>query len=201
MTQVMERLQPWLAAVERRPQGGPRWLQDLHDRAAARFAALGFPTTRDEDWRFTSVAPIASAEFTSVGAIAAEADLSGAIYGDVQNRVVVLNGRFSPELSRVGKLPAGVRVGSLATAVTEQAEIAQRYLGQLAEFGTRAFTALNTALAGDGAFVYIPDGAVIEEPLELLFVTTAADGVAVMATARALVVAGDRSQCRIVATY
>ena len=201
MTQVMERLQPWLAAVERRPQGGPRWLQDLHDRAAARFAALGFPTTRDEDWRFTSVAPIASAEFTSVGAIAAEADLSGAIYGDVQNRVVVLNGRFSPELSRVGRLPAGVRVGSLATAVTEQAEIAQRYLGQLAEFGTRAFTALNTALAGDGAFVYIPDGAVIEEPLELLFVTTAADGVAVMATARALVVAGDRSQCRIVETY
>lgn len=201
MTQVMERLQPWLAAVERRPQGGPRWLQDLHDRAAARFAALGFPTTRDEEWRFTSVAPIASAEFKAVGAVAAQADLSGAIYGDVQNRIVVLNGRFSPELSRVGKLPAGVRVGSLATAVTEQAEIVQRYFGQLAEFATRAFTALNTALAGDGAFVYIPDGAVIEEPLELLFVTTAEDGVAVMSTARALVVAGDRSQCRIVETY
>lgn len=201
MTQVMEKLQPWLAAIEERPQGGPRWLQDLHDRAAARFAALGFPTTRDEEWRFTNVAPIASGEFKPVASTAADADLTGAIYGDVQNRLVVLNGRFSPELSRVDALPAGVRVGSLATAVTEQAEIVQRYLGQLAEFGTRAFTALNTALAGDGAFVYIPDGAIVEEPLELLFVTTAANGAAVMSSARALVVVGERAQCRIVETY
>lgn len=201
MTPVIEKLQPWLAAVEQRPHGGPRWLQDLHDRAAARFAALGFPTTRDEEWRFTNVAPIASAEFSPVGAAASEADLSGAIYGDVQNRIVVLNGRFSPELSRVGALPAGVRVGSLATAVTEQADIVQRYLGQLAEFGGRAFTALNTALAGDGAFLYIPDGAIIEEPLELLFVTAAAGTVPVMSTARALVVVGERAQCRLVETY
>ncbi len=201
MTQVMEKLQPWLAAVEDRPQGGPRWLQDLHDRGAARFAALGFPTTRDEEWRFTNVAPIAAGEFKPIGAIAAEADLSGAIYGDVPNRVVVLNGRFSPELSRTGGLPAGVRVGSLAAAVGEQAEIVQRYLGQLAEFGSRAFTALNTALAGDGAFVYVPDGVVIEEPLELLFVTAAAAGAPVMSSARALVVVGERAQCRLVETY
>jgi Fe-S cluster assembly protein SufD len=201
MTQVMEKLQPWLAAIDERPHGGPRWLQDLHERAAARFAALGFPTTRDEEWRFTNVAPIASGEFKPALTAAADADLSGAIYGDVQNRLVVLNGRFSPELSRVGALPAGVRVGSLATAVTEQAEIVQRYLGQLAEFGTRAFTALNTALAADGAFVYIPDGAIIEEPLELLFVTTAAADASVMSTARALVVTGERAQCRVVETY
>ncbi len=201
MTQVIEKLQPWLAAVEDRPQGGPRWLQDLHDRGAARFAALGFPTTREEEWRFTSVAPIASGEFKPVGALAAEADLSGAIFGDVPHRIVVLNGRFSPELSRTGALPAGVKVGSLATAVAEQAEIVQRYFGQLAEFGSRSFTALNTALAGDGAFVHVPDGAVIDEPLELLFVTSAAAGARVMSTARALVVVGERAQCRLVETY
>ena len=64
MAQVAEKLQPWLAALETRPQGGPRWLQDLRDRAARRsFAALGFPTVRDEEWRFTNVAPIASTEF------------------------------------------------------------------------------------------------------------------------------------------
>jgi Fe-S cluster assembly protein SufD len=201
MTQVMEKLQPWLAALEQRPQGGPRWLQDLHDRAAARFTALGFPTTRDEEWRFTNVAPIAAGDFKPHAATAEEAVLSGAVYGDVQNRIVVLNGRFSAELSRVGALPAGVRVGSLAAAVTDQAEIVQRYLGQLAEFGGRAFTALNTALAGDGAFVYVPDNAVIEEPLELLFVTAAAGAAPVMSTARALVVVGERAQCRLVETY
>ncbi len=72
MTPVAEKLQPWLAAVEQRPQGGPRWLQDLRDRAATRFAALGFPTARDEEWRFTSVAPIAAAEFRATGADAAK---------------------------------------------------------------------------------------------------------------------------------
>src|SRR5688572_9315378 len=173
MTQVAEKLQPWLDAVEGRPHGGPRWLQDLRDRGAARFAALGFPTVRDEEWRFTNVTPIATAEFRPTGADASratEAELAGYLYSDAAHRIVIVNGRFVPELSRANGLPAGVRAGSLAAAVTEQAEVVQRYLGQLADFGTRAFTALNTALASDGAYVYIPDGVVLDQPLPGLFV-------------------------------
>lgn len=205
MTQVAERLQPWLAAIEQRPQGGPRWLQDLRDRAASRFAALGFPTVRDEEWRFTNIAPIAAAEFRPTGADAVDAtdeDLAGYLYSDAAHRLVVVNGRYVPGLSRVHGLPPGVRVGSLATAVTAQADVVQRYLGQLADFATKAFTALNTALAADGAYVYIPDGVVLDQPLHLLFVTTAsASSGPIMTSARTLVVAGDRSQSRIVETY
>jgi Fe-S cluster assembly protein SufD len=205
MTQTAERLQPWLAAIEQRPQGGPRWLQDLRDRGASRFAALGFPTVRDEDWRFTNIAPIATAEFRPTGADAARAteeELAGYLYSDAEHRIVVVNGRFVPELSRAHGLPAGVRVGSLAAAVTEQAEVVQRYLGQLADFGTKAFTALNTALAADGAYAYIPDGVVLEQPLHLLFVTTASPTSGpIMTNVRTLIIAGDRSQSRIVETY
>jgi Fe-S cluster assembly protein SufD len=205
MAHVAEKLQPWLDAVEQRPQGGPRWLQDLRDRAATRFAALGFPTARDEEWRFTSVAPIAAAEFRPAGADAAratEAELAGYLYSDAALRIVIVNGQFAPELSRAADLPAGVRAGSLAGAVTEQADVVQRYLGQLADFGTRAFTALNTALASDGAYVHIADGVILEQPLHLLFVTTApAAAGPIMSNARALIVAGDRSQSRIVETY
>ena len=205
MTQTAERLQPWLAAIEQRPQGGPRWLQDLRDRGASRFTALGFPTVRDEDWRFTNIAPIATAEFRPTGADAARAteeELAGYLYSDAEHRIVVVNGRFVPELSRAHGLPAGVRVGSLAAAVTEQAEVVQRYLGQLADFGTKAFTALNTALAADGAYVYIPDGVVLEQPLHLLFVTTASPTSGpIMTNVRTLIIAGDRSQSRIVETY
>ncbi len=204
MTQVAERLQPWLAAIDLRPQGGPRWLQDLRDRAAGRFTALGFPTVRDEDWRFTNVAPIAAGEFRQP----ADGDGSGAasevdtyLYSDAAHRIVFVNGAFSAELSRAMHLPAGVRVGSLAAAVTEQADVVSRYLGQLAEFGTRAFSALNTALSWDGAYVYIPDGAVLEQPLHLLFVTSASAPGPVMTNPRVLIVAGDRSQSRIVETY
>jgi Fe-S cluster assembly protein SufD len=204
MTPVADRLQPWLAAIEQRPQGGPRWLQDLRDRAAARFLALGFPTVRDEDWRFTNVAPIAGAEFTPAGTGAshgAEVSLPEYLYSDAVHQIVILNGRVVAELSRTARLPAGVRVGSLAAAVTEQPDIVQRYLGQLAEFGGRAFTALNTALASDGAYVYIPDGIVVDRPLHLVFVTTASPAGPVVTSARALVVAGERSQSQIVESY
>ena len=70
MAQVMEQLQPWLAALDERPRGGSRWLQDLRDQAASRFVEQGFPTVRDEEWRFTNVAPIASSEFTLASAAA-----------------------------------------------------------------------------------------------------------------------------------
>jgi Fe-S cluster assembly protein SufD len=205
MTPVAEKLQPWLAAVEQRPSGAPRWLQDLRDRAATRFAALGFPTVREEEWRFTNVAPIAAAEFKPTGLDAVQAteeEISGYLYSDAEHRLLIVNGRFFPALSRTQGLPAGVRVGSLAAAVTEQADVVQRYLGQLADFGTKGFTALNTALAADGAYVYIPDGVLLEQPLHLLFVTTtSATSGPIMTSARALIVAGDRSQARIVETY
>ena len=203
MTQVAEKLQPWVAAIDQRPQGGPRWLQDLRDRAAARFTALGFPTVRDEEWRFTNVAPIVAAEFRvseDETARVTEAELSAYLYSDADHRVVVVNGRFAPELSHLEGLPAGVRVGSLAAAVTDQPEVVQRYFGQLADFGTRAFTALNTALAADGAYVSIADGIILEQPLHLVFVSTNADA-PVLTNARALIVAGDRTQARIVETF
>jgi Fe-S cluster assembly protein SufD len=206
MAQVMEKLQPWMAALEQRPQDGPRWLQDMRARGAAAFADLGFPTTRDEEWRFTSVAPIASAEFQPAPQAGVEIDesaLEGFVYSQVAaNRIVMVNGVFSAALSRAASLPQGMRAGSLAAAVTEHPEAVQRYLGQLAEFNTRGFSALNTALAVDGAYVYIPDGVVLEDPLQLLFITTApAAGAPLMTNARVLVVAGDRSQSRIVETY
>jgi Fe-S cluster assembly protein SufD len=205
MTQVADKLQPWIAAVEQRPQGGPRWLQDLRDRAAARFVALGFPTVRDEEWRYTNVGPIAAAEFKPTGADAAhatEAELAGYLYSDAAIRIVVVNGRFAAELSRTANLPEGVRVGSLAAAVTQEADVVQRYLGQLAEFNTRAFTALNTALAFDGAYIHIPDGIVLDQPLHILFVTTgSATSGPIMSNARTLIVAGDRSESRIVETF
>jgi Fe-S cluster assembly protein SufD len=86
--------------------------------------------------------------------------------------------------------------------VTDQPDVVQRYLGQLADFGARAFTALNTALASDGAYVYIPDGVILEQPLHLLFVTTTSPAShAIMTSARALIVAGEGSQVRVVETY
>ena len=201
MSQVADKLQPWLAALEQRPQGGPRWLQDLRDRGASRFATLGFPSVRDEDWRFTNVSPLAAIEFRQAAPVTdIAAELDALPYANVGWRLVIVNGRFSAELSRLLDLPKGVRAGSLMAAATNHADVVQRYLGQLADFNTRAFAALNTALALDGAYLYIPDGTVLEQPIQILYVS--AGGVEPeMIHARTLVVAGERSQSRIVETY
>ena len=198
--QVAEKLQPWLAALETRPQAGPRWLQDLRARATARFAEIGFHTVREEEWRFTSVAPIASTEFQPApeGRLAPE-QLDAFLYADAPYRLVIVNGRFVPGLSRTKGLPKGMQFGSLATAVAEGADTVARYLGQLAEFDARGFSALNTAFLNDGAYVHIPDGAVLDGPLQLLFVSVA-DGT-IMSHPRTLIIAGDRSQSSIIETY
>jgi Fe-S cluster assembly protein SufD len=202
MTTVVDKLQPWLTALAARPDGGPRWLQDLRVRAAERFTALGFPTTRDEEWRFTSVAPIAAGEFRVAPARRlSPQDLEGYLYANAAHRVVLVNGRYSPELSRTAGLPAGTRIGSLAQAIAEQPDELSRYVGRLAALDARAFVALNTALSADGAYVHMPAGAIVETPIQLLFVSDGAGGAPVMSHPRVLVVAGERSQVRIAETY
>jgi Fe-S cluster assembly protein SufD len=212
MTQVAEKLQPWLGAIEERPKGGPRWLQDLRERGSERFAALGFPSVREEEWRFTPVTPIASGEFhlARVAPALTEADLTGYVYADAPVRIVIVNGRFAPELSRTPGLPAGVRAGSLAAAISERADDVARFLGRLADLSARPFVALNTAFIDDGAFVQIPAGVKLDVPIQVLFVSTngtpSAQGSATpdaptMTHPRVLIVAGESSQSRIVETY
>jgi Fe-S cluster assembly protein SufD len=201
MPQVAEKLQPWLAALDERPRGGSRWLQDLRDHAASRFVELGFPSVRDEDWRFTNVAPIASSEFRPAPAAQLSADdLDTFLYAGARFRLVLVNGRFSAELSRTSGMPAGFRFGSLAAAVSEQADVVGRYLGKLAEPDHRAFAALNTAFTHDGAYVCVPDGVVFEHPLQIMYVSVV-DGAPSMSHPRTLIVAGDNSQVQIVETY
>src|SRR5881227_299709 len=128
MTQVAEKPVTFGKALEQRPIGGPRWLDDLRARGAARFAALGIPTVRDEEWRFTNVAPVGSIEFTAAEPISGAAErLNGFAYTGAPVRLIVVNGRFDPTLSRLKGLPSGVHVGSLAAALKEYPDVVQRY--------------------------------------------------------------------------
>ena len=192
---------PFASAFDQRPHGGPRWLEDLRARGAARFAALGLPTVREEERRFTNVAPIAAIEFTLAEPVSGVADqLAGFAYSDAPVRLVVVNGRYDSTLSRTRGLPQGVRVGSLAQAMTDHADVVQRYFGQLADFTHRSFAALNTAFVQDGAYVYLPDNVILDTPIHVVFVT-GAEAARVMAHPRTLVVASAGSQCRIVESY
>ena len=84
-----------------------------------------------------------------------------------------MNGHFAPELSSVAKLPDGVKVMSLAAALASDTALVEKHLVRHARADTNAFTALNTAFFQDGAFIYVPAGKTVPEPIQLLYVSTA----------------------------
>lgn len=191
-----------LAAARQLPGDAPAFVRALRERGLARFSALGFPTTRVEDWKYTNVAPIARETFT-VGpeALATEAAAlieSTQIDGAIE--LVFVNGRYAPALARPTALPAGVIVDSLAAACRAHAALVEPHLGRLANIDDDGVAALNTALLHDGAFVHLPAGCALEAPIHCLFVSLA-DGAPTVSHPRVLIVAADASRARIIEQY
>ena len=193
----------------RRTSPSPGAIADLRRRAFERFAALGIPTTRLERWRFTNVAPIASTAFRlaePADPAAAKVDAAPHALTGAGARITFINGRYVAGASDLAGLPDGVAVGSLAAALESEAAptrpAVDAHLAAEAAIDDEAFTALNTALLRDGAVVHVPANTVVEQPIQLLFVTTPPDGGApVMTHPRVLIVAGENSQVRLVESY
>lgn len=151
------------------------WLARTRARAFERYATLGLPTLRDEDWKYTSVAALDKRAFSfatnSPDGVDPAQLASLALPGCA--RLVFVNGRHAPALSQAGALPPGVEVGSLAAALATKPERFEAWLG--ADAPGTGFTALNAALWADGAYVELASGTVLAAPLQLLFLTTRAD--------------------------
>jgi Fe-S cluster assembly protein SufD len=192
------------ADFERHAAGrGLGWLQALRRDAFARFCEVGFPTTHDEDWRFTNVSEIARTPFRLArnGAAAlAASDLEQWRLAGETCLLVFVNGHFSHELSVIDNLPRGMAVGGLAENIRNGDSVLEQHMGRYLNVGRDAFCALNTAFAEDGAFVHIRRGAVIEGAIHLLFVSTGTD-VPAMSHPRNLIVAEEDSQAAILEDY
>jgi Fe-S cluster assembly protein SufD len=180
------------------------WLKRQREEAFARFRQLGFPTTRDEDWRFTNVSAITQTPFRLASGSeqppARETIESYRIPG-VKVQLVFVNGRFVPELSLAGDLPPGVEVGSLAAKLESAPGEIEPLLGRAHEPGRDAFAALNTAFLEDGGYIRIGKGVVVEEPICLLFVSTGSAGAPLMSHLRNLIVAEENSQASFIEDY
>ena len=152
----------------------PDWLNTLRQCAVDRFEAVGFPTTKNEDWHFTSVAPIAEAAYpprVEPGANTRPADLAPFTFGATDwPTIVLVNGVFSAELSSLEALPHGVRIYPLASAWRANDPFVERYLSRFADYELNAFTALNSAFIHDGAVVQIAKEFEVERPIHVLYV-------------------------------
>jgi len=184
----------------------PAWLRSIRRQAFARFAEAGFPTTHDEDWRFTNVAPIARTSFelardgvAQVSAADLEPFLPRSFGAGPACQLVFVNGHFAPQLSPMAALPPGVKVGSLAEEIIRNPGELEPHLARYADIRRDAFCAFNTAFIEDGAYVRIRRGTVLERPIYLLFVSTAR--APSMAHPRNLMVAEEDSQAAVAEDY
>jgi Fe-S cluster assembly protein SufD len=197
-----EKLQLWIEQFERfhRESGTPGWLRRLQQEAFARFCELGFPTFKDEDWRFTSVQPIANTAFQLALGLPASYEFNLELLEGLACRLVFVNGRFAPELSETGNLPKGAVATGLKAAIERDGAYIQSHLARYEDFQADSFTALNTAFIADGAFVRLPRGTVLEQPIYVLYVSTGSDHPQ-MVHPRNLIVCEEDSQASIVEDY
>ena len=175
---------PYLKAFERFEQAGataqPSWLFPLRKAGLARFAELGFPTLKLEDWRFTNVAPIAKLPFKPVFEAAAPSLTRDALaqfaFAKLPGtRLVFVNGHYAADLSTAPAQQNGIKVGNLAAALANDSALVEKHLGRYVRTEDNAFAALNNAFFQDGGFVHVPAGQSVEEPVQFLFINTSKD--------------------------
>jgi len=184
------------------------WLQRLRANAMQRFEELGFPSLKDEEWKYTNVAAIAKADFKTCtvaeaanGSDAKELASLGSPETE-SSQLIFVNGKLRKELSSISGLPSEVVAIDLAQAIVDEryAELVRTNLARQADYVANGFTALNTAFISDGAFVYIPKGVVVETPLQLVFVADDA-GIDAASFPRILVVAEENSSATLIESY
>jgi len=175
------------------------WLAVLRTAAMARFAEKGFPSTREEAWRHTNVAPIARTAFRAADG---EARLEGTtpLSGFGGPQAVFVDGRFSAERSSLASLPSGVEVASLRDVLAREPQRLEPLLGRLSGPAS-TFTDLNTAFVEDGAVVVVGEKVVVPEPIQIAFLASRHQDAPTACHPRVLVVAAPRSESRIVEYY
>jgi Fe-S cluster assembly protein SufD len=202
MTTARDRYLADFQALERRGAfRGPSWLATLRRRAIGRFAESGFPTTRDEDWRYTNLASLVDTPFRSAAPSPADVPDGAlerlALPGVEWPRLVFVDGRYSSKLSTARPLRGGGQMASLAEAMITD-DMIERHLGHHVGWDRNVFAALNTAFVQDGGFVRLPPEARGETPIELVFLA-ATPGI--VAQPRTLIVAGPHSRLTVVERY
>lgn len=187
MTAATEQIGNWLDQFTNQPASP---YQALREVAFRRFADVGFPTTRDEEWRFTNVAPIVRRTFAAAKK-EAPGDVDQLAPWTAGNRLVFVNGYRT---ETVLDLPKGVQIGDFNAD-------AEQYLAKHADLERNPFVALNTAFLSEGAFVRIARGTVVEQPIHIVYVTIGQPVETPHVHPRSLIVVGPGAQCTIVETY
>jgi len=195
---VKPEARPYLDAFDK-IASEPEWLTRERQRALTRFAELGFPTRKSESWRYLDLQPLQQKPLLPAEPNAGAQDSTRAQLAALQlpgsgPRLVLVDGRFSPELSRLGDLPNGVWFSSTQNAIAERDGLFR----ELTDDAAHPFAALNTAFFSDGFVLDIGAGVTLAQPLEIVHLASGHDA---SYHTRSLIHAGERSRATVLETY
>lgn len=176
----------------------------LRKNAIEKIGELGFPTTKNENWKYTNISPLLKNNFTPAASLPAvevsEDDITKKLFtGFEYNLMVFINGIYNKELSHIDEIPEGVTIDSFNNILKSNPGLIEEHVKDRSKFIT-AFDALNTAYATDGIVVIVPDGKIVEKPLQVLFVNGDKDN-AVLSSPKNLFVIGKNAQASVITSY
>lgn len=180
-------------------------IHKIRQNAIGNFSEKGYPTTRDEEWKYTNIRAIADINFVPAAAIEdLQVDRNSLKINSFSDlaccQVTFVNGRYSSELSDTASAPNGVKIMSIRIALNNNDPDLIRYLDRFTDGSGDSFTALNTAFLWDGIFIYIPDGKILEKPLSIRY-HGQTDTEPLLNMPRNLIVLGTNSQASLIETY
>ena len=192
--------------LEKNLNGDSGSIHSLRRDAISYFSDLKFPSLKDEEWKYTNIAPLLKYNFKPVDpkkkiAPVQPEKIKKFLFEKMEHSLLVfINGHYSEELSNIQDLPKDVIVSNIASAISDYSEIVKKHFGRYADYKDHIFTALSTAFIKDGVFIYIPDGKIIEHPIHVLFISDCKEE-KLLIQPRNLFVAGKNSQVTIIEHY
>jgi Fe-S cluster assembly protein SufD len=167
------------------------WLRRRRAQALEQFLDSGFPTTADEDWKYTDLRTVARRRYVSAPPTTVAAAMPAS--GFEAHEFVFIDGRYAPQHSRPGPLPPGARVTGVAEALASDAGALEAWLDGDGGSARHGLLALNAAFLQDGALIEIRPGVELDRPIHLLFLSTGGDDRAVYCRNRIVTGAGSRA--------
>ena len=177
------------------------WLEEQRLKALSQFSEQGFPSSHEEEWRYTNVSAIEKKKFSpTINKTKNLVDIEWLKLYQLQEAwsVVLVDGHFSAELSSLEDLPVDVLVMGMADALQELPETLENYINQSVNIDENSFIAFNTAWFTDGLFVSVNAKRILEKPIQVLHVATQQD---VLAATRTVIILDKMAEASIIETY
>ena len=159
--------------IEKITSSSSPYINSFREAAYERFKDLGIPTKKNEAYKYTNLNIFFDHDYKSyfmpVTSDFIKAEEFRCDVADLDTHGIVLLNGFYPTINeKLRQLPSGVWIGSLNAAALKFPELVKKHYGKYAKSDTDGLIDLNTAMASDGVFVYVPEGVALTKPVQVV---------------------------------